>query len=75
MKIKAHKVNFTNQEYSEEGMYCISKEDFKKLELIMKQYNITTRTSYPIGRRIFWKSELDEITKQYRLARKQERQK
>ena len=57
-------------------LYYVKKEDAEELKSILKQYNIKTRLDHSstTGQLIFWKEELDEIEKQYKLARKQERQ-
>ena len=60
---------------SSKYVYVIDKDNTKKLEIILKQYGIKIpKTCCSNNRLLFWECELDEITKQYKLARKQERQ-
>ena len=67
MKIKVHKNN-------QNDIYVINAEDSEKLKIIIKQYDIKVPIKYqPDGRLLFWQFELDEIEKQWKLARKKER--
>ena len=72
--IKVHKEKMN---YGSESLYSINKKDAIKLETIIEQYNIIVllkifKTS--AGKLLLYKFELDYIEKQWKLARKQERQ-
>ena len=57
-------------------LYYISAEDGRKLEAIMKHYNIeVSPLCYVETEVLFLEEELNKIEKQWKLARKQERQK
>ena len=58
-------------------VYITDKDNTKKLKAIIKQYNIKTPALCynDVGELLFWKYEIEDIEKQYKLARKQERQK
>lgn len=57
-------------------VYVICEPDIKKLEAIIKRYNIKVSPfCMGSGELLFYKPELDEITEQYKLARKKEQQK
>ena len=56
-------------------IYTIYQTDTEKLKTIMKQYSIEIPANCRIDHMlIFYKEELEDIEKQYKLARKQERQ-
>ena len=70
--IKVHKSKDGN-------IYIVAKEDSERLEAILKRYNIKAPLHYGvlspnIGQLLFWKEELEDIEKQYKLARKQEKE-
>ena len=58
-------------------LYYVKKEDTEKLEAVLKRYNIKVNLVYSnhTNQLMFWKEELDDIEKQWKQARKQDRQK
>ena len=70
MKIKVH----TRKNDGQIILYYISK-DVEKLKAVLKRYNIKVSLCYEDDDSLlFWKHELEDIEKQWKLARKQERQ-
>ena len=56
-------------------LYYVKKEDTEKLELILRQYNIKVKLARShTNQLIFWEEENANIEKQWKLARKKERQ-